>query len=56
MHLKLFKRSNSKAAEASGALIGNKIVDKITKVSKTSPQSNSKTVTNEHDSDDLRLV
>ena len=33
------------AAEATGDLIGNKIADKITKVSKTFPQNNS--VTNE---------
>ena len=30
-------------------MIGNKIADKVTKVSKASPQNNSKTVTNEHD-------
>ena len=30
-------------------LIGNKIVDKITKVPKTSTQNNTETVTNEHD-------
>ena len=30
-------------AEATGDLIGNKIADKITKVSKTSPENNSET-------------
>ena len=38
-----------KTAEASGDLIGNKIADKIKKVSKTSQQNNSETVANEHD-------
>ena len=32
-----------KTAEATGNLIGNKIADKITIVSKTSPQNNSET-------------
>ena len=35
--------------EATGDLIGNKIVYKTTNVSKTSPQKNSEIVTNEHD-------
>ena len=30
-----------KAAETTGELIGNKIIDKITRVSKTSPKDNS---------------
>ena len=34
--------------EATGDLIGNKIADRIMKVSKTSQQNNSETVTNEH--------
>ena len=34
-----------KKAEVTGDLIGNKIVDRITKVSKTSPQNNSETQT-----------
>ena len=38
-----------KTAEATVDLIGNKIAEKITKVSKTSQQNNSETVTNEHD-------
>ena len=41
--------SNSKSSEATGYLIGNKIADKITRVSKTSPQNNSETGTNECD-------
>ena len=43
MHLKLFKRTIQKTAESSGDLIRNKIVDKITRVSKTSLQNNSET-------------
>ena len=39
----------AKTAEATGDLIGNKIANKITKVSKTSAHINSETVTNEHD-------
>ena len=35
--------------ETTGGLIGNKIADKITKISKTSQHNNSETVTNEHD-------
>ena len=38
-----------KTAEVTGDLIGNKIADTITKVSKNSQQNNSETVTNEHD-------
>ena len=49
MHLKLFKKSNSKTAETTGDLIGNTIADKCTKVSRTSPQNNSETVTNEEE-------
>ena len=43
------KRAVEKTKEETGDLIGNKIVKNITKVSKTSQQNNSKTVTNEHD-------
>ena len=38
------KRAIQKNAETTGDLIGNKIADKITKVSKTSPQNNSEIV------------
>ena len=38
-----------KAAEATGGLIGNKIADRITKVSKISQQNHLETVTNEND-------
>ena len=38
-----------KTAEATGNFIGNKIADKITKISKNSQQTNSKTVTSEND-------
>ena len=43
------KRVIQKKAEATGDLIGNKIPNKITKVSKNSQQPNSETITNEHD-------
>ena len=43
------KRVIQKVAEATGDLIDNKIADRITKVSKSSQQDNSETVTNEHD-------
>ena len=43
MHLNYFKKSNSKTAEATDDLVGNKIADKITRSSKASPQSNSET-------------
>ena len=36
----MFKKSHSKTEEAAGDLIGNKIVDKITRASKTSPKNN----------------
>ena len=42
-------RTIQKEAEATGDLIGSKIADRITKVSKNSQQNNSETVTNEHD-------
>ena len=41
------KRAIQKTAEATGDLIGHKTGDKIAKVSKTSLQNNSETVTNE---------
>ena len=41
------KRVNQKSSEAIGDLIGSKIVDKITRVSKTLPQNNA--VTNEEE-------
>ena len=43
------KRAISKSAEATGGLIGNKVGDRITKVSKNLEQNNSDTVANEHD-------
>ena len=41
MHLKL-KKAIQKTAETIGNLIGNKVADGITKVSKNLPQNNSK--------------
>ena len=38
-----------KTAGATGDLIGNKIANEITKVSRSSPKNNSGTITNEHD-------
>ena len=38
-----------KTAEATGDMIGNKIANKITTVSRSSPQNNSEAITNEHD-------
>ena len=43
----LQKRANQKTTKATGDLIGNKIADKIIKVSKTTPQNNSETVESE---------
>ena len=45
MHLKLVQKINSKVDD----LIGNKIADKITKVSKNSQQNNKDIVTTEND-------
>ena len=42
------KRAIQNIEEATGALIGNEIADKITEVSKLSLQNISETVTNEH--------
>ena len=49
MRLKPLQKEQLKKAEATSNLISNKIADKITKVSKISPQNNSETITNEHD-------
>ena len=38
-----------KTAEAPGDFIGNKFANRITKVSRSSPQNNSETFKNEHD-------
>ena len=46
MHLKLLQRMTQKTAVATGELIGNKTTDEITKVSKTSLQSNLEIITN----------
>ena len=55
MQLKLHqKKAIQKIAEAAGDLIGNKIADKITNVSRTSPQNTLGTVTNEHTVSDIK--
>ena len=43
------RRAIHKTAEATGDLIGKKIANRIAKVSRSSPQNNSETITNEHD-------
>ena len=43
------KRAIQKKEEATGALIDHKVANRITKVWKNSKQTNSETVTNEHD-------
>ena len=43
MHLKLAKKSHSKNSRSNGDLTGDKIADKITRSSKTSPQNKSET-------------
>ena len=47
MHLKLLQKTIKTVIEATIDLIGYKIADEITKVSKTSLQNNSETITNE---------
>ena len=42
-HFKRRDEKNKQTAEATGDLIGNKVTDKITRVSKTSPKNNSET-------------
>ena len=42
------KGAIQKTVDATGGLIGNKIANRITKVSKNSQQNHSETVTNEH--------
>ena len=48
MHLKLSQKQQFKKQQRQSA-IGNKIANKIMKVSRSSPKSNSETITNEHD-------
>ena len=43
MHLKLAKKNHSKNSRSKGDLTGDKIADKITRSSKTSPQNKSET-------------
>ena len=47
MHLKLLIEKFKKLQKKNGDLIGNKMANKITKVSQTSPPNNLETVTNE---------
>ena len=48
------KRAIQKTAEALGDFIGNKITDKITKISRTLPQNILETVKNENDKEILK--
>ena len=47
MHKTGQKRAIEKIPKENGDLIDNKVVDKVTKFSRISPQNNSETVTNE---------
>ena len=47
MHIKLLQKKNYKRAEATSDLISNKIADKITKPSSTSPEKSSESVKSE---------
>ena len=49
MCLKLLEKEQFKTAEATDDLIGNKIANRITGLSKNSQQHNSETVPNKHD-------
>ena len=48
------KRVIQKIAEASGGLIGNKIINRITKVSKNSQQNNLETIKKQQDEEILK--
>ena len=48
------KREIQNTSEVTGDLIGNKISDKVTNVSKTSPQNNSETAINEYNKEILK--
>ena len=47
------KRAIQKTAEATGDLVGNKIADRITEISKNSQQNNLETITNKNDKEIL---
>ena len=49
MHLLLQRSNAKKTSEATSDLIGRKITNEITKISKNLQQNSSETVTNEHD-------
>ena len=56
MQLKLIQKNViQKAAAATSDLIVNRIANRFTKVSRSSPQTDSEKVTNEHDNDDELL-
>ena len=43
------KRAIQKTVEATGDLVGNKIADRITEISKNSEENNLETITNKYD-------
>ena len=47
------KRAIQKTAEATGDLVGNKIADRITEISKNSQQNNLETITNKNEKEIL---
>ena len=49
MHLKLVQKEWLKNSRSSRWLIGNNIANRVTKVSRTFPENNSETLTNELD-------
>ena len=49
IHLKLLEKAIQNTEESTGGIIGNKISDKITKVSKILPKNSLKAIKNEHD-------
>ena len=54
MDLKLLQKERcKKTIEPTGDLIGNKIAYKATKISRTSPQNNLETITNETENTEL---
>ena len=53
LQINRLERASQKTTDATGDLIGNKIADKMTNVSRTSPQNSSEAVTNE--TENIRL-
>ena len=47
--LKTTSKNSKETTKVTGYLVGNKIAIRITKISRSSPQNNSETITNEHE-------